>query len=67
AQLSVKFAHVKTSQKGVLDFCLDSYRARSRQSDISFRDWIMTEYDPEALQADFAAKRSFAGYPKFPN
>lgn len=66
-QLGLKFAHVKSSQKGVLDFCLDSYRARLQNGDITFRDWITTEYDPATLQAEFASKRSFAGYPKFPD
>lgn len=55
--LSLRYAHVKASRTGVLDHFLDVYEARNRDRPISLTDWIATEYDPEATQAQFDAQR----------
>jgi hypothetical protein len=54
--LSVKYIHLKWSKTGVLDHILDLYEARTKQSPISFEDWIAQEYDHIAVQASFDAK-----------
>ena len=55
--LSVKYIHLKFSKTGVLDYILDVYEARTAQSEISFEEWIATEYDHQALQTDFNNKK----------
>lgn len=52
-QLSIKYVHLKFSKKGILDYIIDSYAARTARDEISFEDWIATEYDHEALQKGF--------------
>lgn len=56
-QLSLRYLHLKSSNKGVLDLCLEKYRESNQARPIPFRDWLMTIYDPVAITAEFAEKR----------
>lgn len=55
--LSPRYVHLRFTKTGVLDMMLDHYAARNTASPISFEDWIATEYDADALQIAFDAKR----------
>jgi protein tyrosine/serine phosphatase len=52
-QLSVRYLHFKRSKTGVLDFMLDAYEAAALRKPQSFRDWVYSEYDPDALMSQF--------------
>ena len=58
AQLSIRFLHLRFTRTGVQDHLLDLYETRLRDGPIPIRDWIAQEYDPEALAASFARKRT---------
>jgi protein tyrosine/serine phosphatase len=60
-QLGLKFAHMKHSAKGVLDFGLEKYRLANEASPLSFRDWLETMYDPKAIYDEFHAARRKRG------
>jgi protein tyrosine/serine phosphatase len=60
-QLSFRYLHIKSSKKGVLDFCLEKYRQTNKASPIEFRAWLMDMYDPKALMDEFSASRGKAG------
>lgn len=53
--LSPKYLHFRLSRTGILDFILDSYETRQASDAIGFEDWIATEYDALAIQADYHA------------
>lgn len=53
AQLSTRYGHFRHSKTGVLDAFFDAYLARNTQSPIAFRDWVESEYDPDAIRRDF--------------
>lgn len=55
--LSPRFIHFKWTKTGVLDHILDLYEARNARDLIPFADWIATEYDNMAVQADFEARK----------
>ncbi len=55
-QLGLRYLHVRQSKTGILDHILDVYEARNARDPISFEDWLRTEYDHMALQADFQAR-----------
>ena len=44
-QLSLRHLHVDFTPTGVLDYVLRVYMERNRRSPISFRDWVVSEYD----------------------
>jgi len=52
-QLGLKFLHVRMSNKGVLDYCLEKYQVANAQNPISFLDWTQTVYDPDKLLTEF--------------
>ena len=54
--LSLKYLHIRRSRTGVLDYILDLYEARNANDPIPFEDWIATEYDNAAIQAEFTAR-----------
>lgn len=54
--LSTRFIHVRWFKTGVLDLILDIYAARQARGAIGFEDWVRTEYDPAAIQAEFDAR-----------
>lgn len=55
--LGARYIHFKWTKTGILDFILDAYEARNRRTPIGFGQWIDTEYDPVALQAEYEATR----------
>ncbi|HBN31583.1 MAG: protein tyrosine phosphatase [Rhodobacterales bacterium] len=55
-QLGLKYLHIKASSKGILDFCLETYRLANAAAPIAFRDWMMTAYDPVTITAAFQAR-----------
>ena len=60
-QLSLRFLHIRASRKGILDFCLETYRKTNDAAPIPFRDWMLTMYDPEAITRAFNAQRAGRG------
>ena len=54
--LGLRFLHVRRSRTGVLDYILDLYEARHADTGIGFEEWVQTEYDNTAVQADFEAR-----------
>lgn len=53
--LGVKYIHLKWSRTGILDFILDLFEARNAEAPIGFEEWVMTEYDQDAVQAQYEA------------
>ena len=51
--LSPRYVHFRWTKTGVLDHILDTYEARNAADPIGFEDWVRTEYDPVAIQAEF--------------
>lgn len=54
-QLALKFGHVKAGPTGILDLFMDR-AAEAEARGVPFLQWIETEYDREALTAEFKAK-----------
>ncbi|MDO5756640.1 MAG: tyrosine-protein phosphatase [Rhodobacterales bacterium] len=54
--LGLRFLHMRRSRTGVLDYILDLYEARHCETGIGFEDWVQSEYDNEAVQADFDSR-----------
>lgn len=57
AQLSFNFLHIRRTETGILDHFLDTYEERFTQTGISVREWAATEYDADALTANFTKKQ----------
>jgi uncharacterized protein (TIGR01244 family) len=56
-QLSLRYGHVRAAKTGVLDAFFESYLAANRAAPIDFLTWVDTQYDREALEANFHATR----------
>lgn len=54
AQLSLRFVHLKNGSKGVLDRVIDAYAAQDKP----LRDWLQSDYDPQAIQDQWAKDRA---------
>ncbi|PHR57362.1 MAG: protein tyrosine phosphatase [Robiginitomaculum sp.] len=52
-QLSFKTLHVKAGKTGMLDFFFQSYLDFASKKQITFSNWVETEYDPVAVKAAF--------------
>ena len=52
-QLSLRYGHIRQAKTGVLDFLFETYAKRERETGLTFREWIETEYDPVKLKAAF--------------
>ncbi|NIZ09018.1 tyrosine-protein phosphatase [Pseudooceanicola sp. HF7] len=59
--LSPKYVHFRWTKTGILDHILDVYAARTARDPIGFEDWVRTEYDPKALQAEFDSRKQRSG------
>lgn len=58
--LAWKYFHQRYTKTGILDHVLDAYEERlNTQGQISFRDWVQTEYDYKGLQKKFNATPMF--------
>lgn len=55
--LSLRFAHVKRFQTGVLDYILDCYERDTKTNPMSIRDWIETCYRRKKITSEFALLR----------
>jgi len=53
--LSLRFLHIRKSDTGVLDLFLDRYQQAHEQRGLTFDQWLDSEYDADALQAEFDA------------
>ena len=53
--LSLRFVHLNFTKTGILDYVIDLYARRVSQSPITFKDWVVTEYDPAKADAEFKA------------
>lgn len=58
SHLSFRYLHIRKSSTGILDFVLEAYLARRKQSPIAVHDWLDQEYDKVALTADYKAMKS---------
>jgi protein tyrosine/serine phosphatase len=56
-QLHWRHFHLKNSKNGILDLFFDAYLRDSQKHKITLLDWISTQYDQAALQAEFATMR----------
>lgn len=56
--LSARYLHLKWTKTGIQDALLDVYAERLTQGPIGIRDWVRDEYDPEAVRAKFATRRT---------
>ena len=52
-QLSFKFLHLGGWTAGILDYMLMQYRLAYVSYKVSFKDWIINEYDPKELTKGF--------------
>lgn len=48
-QLSIRHFHVDFTPTGVLDYVLRVYLERDKRQPISFRDWVVSEYDSQIV------------------
>ncbi|WP_407492372.1 dual specificity protein phosphatase family protein [Pseudooceanicola sp. MF1-13] len=58
--LAPRYLHFKGTMTGILDHILDTYAARQAQGEISFEDWVRTEYDHQTMQSSFNQARGIA-------
>lgn len=56
-QLGLKYIHLEFTKTGVQGYILDTYAARQAHSDISFEDWIRSEYTSRTMQQGYDARR----------
>lgn len=55
-QLALKYYHLDFTKTGIQDYILDIYRTRLIFGDISFLDWIETEYWPKPVKDGWATR-----------
>ena len=48
-QLSLKYLHVRQGKTGMLDYFFEDYLRISETKDISFLNWVESDYDPACL------------------
>ncbi|MEC7298315.1 MAG: hypothetical protein VXW43_06515 [Pseudomonadota bacterium] len=58
--LSPRYIHFKWTKTGVLDHILDCYEARLARGQISFEDWIRSEYDHQDMQRSYLTRKAAA-------
>lgn len=52
--LSLRFVHLNFTKTGILDYVIHVYAQRVQKSPISFRDWVVNEYDSAKAKSEFA-------------
>ena len=57
-QLSFRYFHLDFTATGILDYVLWVFEERCKVSEIDFREWINSEYDPELIQSCFNKRRN---------
>lgn len=55
--LSLRYAHVKRFQTGILDYILDCYERDTRDNPMTIREWIQTRYKRKTIAREFARLR----------
>lgn len=55
-QLSFKYLHLKAGRHGIIDHMADTYLRAWRETGIGIREWIGTEYDPDALRQSYRGR-----------
>lgn len=55
--LSARYGHLSWSKAGILDAVLDAYGRRLERGPVSVLDWAESEYDRDAITAEFEAGR----------
>ena len=50
---SWRYVHLKSSKTGVVDYIVDRWAVRHKETGIGIEDWLRTEYDRNQIQADF--------------
>lgn len=58
AQFSLRYVHLRKSAKGVLDRVVEQYEADTKAQQTPLRQWLETQYDPEAITAKFREDRA---------
>jgi protein tyrosine/serine phosphatase len=56
AQLSWRYGHLRRSRAGILGEVIDAYRRQGAARGIAFRQWVETDYDPQAIARAFKPK-----------
>lgn len=54
-QLSKKYLHLREGKTGLLDHFFEEYLAFAETQDMSFEDWVRTQYNPAEMKAEFLA------------
>lgn len=54
-QLSLRFGHIRQAETGVLDYFFDQYVTAKTATNISFYDWLDSDYQPRELKKNFQA------------
>jgi len=57
-ELTLKKLHVRQGKTGMLDYFFEDYLRESEGRDISFIDWVETEYDPADVKTRFMGQWS---------
>jgi len=52
-QLSWRYGHFRFAKTGILDAFFERYRDEGEAKGIDFKTWVLTMYDPKALQREF--------------
>ncbi len=61
AQLTLRHGHINRSNTGILDAFFHQYAVQA-EGRIGFFDWLVSEYDPVALRANFRGAGSLASF-----
>ncbi|AHC73761.1 hypothetical protein P856_547 [Candidatus Endolissoclinum faulkneri L5] len=54
--LSLRYGHVRQAKTGVIDFFYEQYLQAEKESGITFRNWVETIYDRDAMDNAFKEK-----------
>jgi protein tyrosine/serine phosphatase len=63
AQLSWRYGHLRNSRAGILGAVIDAYRREGAARGMTFRQWLETGYDRQAIARAFKPKRLGAAIP----
>jgi hypothetical protein len=58
AQMSIRYVHLKSSAKGVLDAVLDDFETANVGGSVSVREWLKSGYNPEVVTERFRRQRA---------
>jgi len=52
-QLSIRYGHFRQGKTGILDALFDAYMADNPNDERPFMDWVLSDYDPDAITTAF--------------